>query len=422
MKKKRTIGKFIIIACLCAILAFLTIFSFHLAGNSQDYDFVGFARAINLGVEYRGGTAITYKVTENTKASNLQKAISSNSERIGYLLDGKGYNSNVYQDGNDIIVELFDEYSPVDIEEIINAKVDFAIKTEQSDTAAAAVSAEDVSNAYATKSGSQNVIVIEFTKQGSTKYASVVENGTGYFYIGSNSPFSIDLSNSNTNYVGIVVSKMETAKEYASQIMSSKFDLQFNETNTTVYSAKDAQKNVITLLALVIGLFVIVSVIFVVMFKTLGLVGTFAMFIGLLLQILLLQAVPESAFIFTGAALYASLLAFAIGAICVYTFFAKMHAEYKLGKILNASVKFGYQKTWKPVIDMFVLLLVPTVMGYFFGTYFVKQFTMAFMCGLAIYAFVSLVLVKFFTKWLTYISFKNKDYGFKREAHVDELK
>ena len=180
--------------------------------------------------------------------------------------------------------------------------------------------------------------------------------------------------------------------------------------------------SIMILLALVIGLFVLISVLLIVMFKTLGLIGSFAMFIGLLLQILLVQAVPEHVFIFTGAALYASLLAMAIGALAVYSIFAKMHKEYKLGKILNASVKFGYQKSWKMIIDIFVLLLVPTVMGYFFGTYVVKQFAMAFMCGLAIYAFVALVLVKFFAKWLTYISFKNTHYGFKREAHVDELK
>ncbi|MBR4124015.1 MAG: hypothetical protein IKR12_00415 [Clostridia bacterium] len=421
MKKKRTVAKFIIIACLCAVLAFLTMFSFHLAGNSQDYDFVGFARAINFGVEYRGGTALTYKVVENTKSSNLQKAISNNATRIEYLLDNKGYESNVYQDGNNIVVELFDEYSPVGIEEMINAEVNFSIKKEQSDTAEAVVSSKDVSNAYATKSGSQNVIVIEFTSEGSTKYQTLLD-GTGYFYIGNNSPFSIDLSNSNPNYVGIVVKNWETAKDYASQIMSSKFDLEFNNIDTTTYSAQDAQKNVIVMLALVIGLFVLISVLLIAMFKTLGLIGSFAMFIGLLLQILLVQAVPEHVFIFTGAALYASLLAMAIGALAVYSIFAKMHKEYKLGKILNASVKFGYQKSWKMIIDIFVLLLVPTVMGYFFGTYVVKQFAMAFMCGLAIYAFVALVLVKFFAKWLTYISFKNTHYGFKREAHVDELK
>lgn len=422
MKKKRTIGKFLIIAFLSAILAFLTIFSFHLAGKSQDYDFVGFARAINYGVEYRGGTALTYNIVEKTKASDLQKAISNNATRIEYLLESKGYDTNVYQDGNNIVVELFDEYSPVDIEEMINAKVDFAIKTEQSDTAEAIVSSKDISNAYATKSGSKNVLIIEFTSAGSNNYATVVEKGTGYFYIGNNSPFSIDLSNSNTNYVGIVVNKLDSAKDYASQIMSSKFDLEFNKINTKVYSEQDAKNNVIALLSLVIGLFVLISILFVVMFKKLGLVGSFAMFIALLLQILLVQAVPESAFIFTGPALYASLLAMAIGALAIYSIFAKMHKEYKMGKILNASVKFGYQKSWKMIIDVFVLLLVPTVMGYFFGTYLVKQFAMAFMCGLAIYAFVALVLVRLFTRWLTYISFKNTDYGFKREAHVDELK
>ena len=403
-------------------LTFFTIFSFSLPGSSQDYDFVGFARAINLGIEYKGGTVNEYSVASKNTSSNIQSGIGYHADRIKYLLNNTGYDTNVYLNGNDIVVEFFDEYSPEAIEDIINNKASFAIKTEQSDTAEEVIKPEHISKAYATTSGSQKVLLIEFTSAGAEKFSTVIESGTAYFYFDESFGFQLSVSNSNKNYVGIVLNNLETAKNYASKIMASKYDFTFEEINSTVYTKADANRNVITLIALAVGLFVLFAIIFIGLFKLLGLVGAFTLFIGLLLQILLLQAVPETAFTFTGVALYASLLAMAIGALAIFVMYNNMHKEYKQGKILNASVKFGYQKSWAKLLDLFVILEIPTIMAYFFGSYLVKQFAMAFMCGLLVYGFVALLFTKFFTKWLTYIAFKNKQYGFKREAHVDELK
>ena len=142
----------------------------------------------------------------------------------------------------------------------------------------------------------------------------------------------------------------------------------------------------------------------------------------LLLQIILLQAVPTGAFVMVGPSMFGSLLCMLLGAVALYLFFDKMHKEYKLGKVLYASVKFGYNKMWATILDLFIVLMASSILTYCFGTYLVKQFAMSLICGLAVYGLVTVVLTKFFTKWLTNISFKNKDYGFKREAHVDELK
>ncbi len=423
MKKKHSVGRFTLIVILCAIFAVLTIFSFSLPGSSKDYDFVGFARAINLGVEYRGGTVETYSVNLNTQTNlNLQDGISSNVTRIEYLLDDEGYNTNVYQNGNNIVVEFFDEYSPVGIEDIINAKTYFAIKTTESDTAEEVVKAEDILDAYATTSGSQNVLVINFTTSGATNFAKVIENGTGYFYVGTNSPFSLSLTNANSSYVGIVMKSLDTAKSYASQILAAKYDMSFEKLSTTEYSKADANKNVIVLICLVLALFVLAVALLVCLYKHLGLVGGLILTIGLLLQILLLQAVPETAFTFTGPALFASLLSFALGVLSLLIMFKNMHNEYKQGKILYASVKIGYTKIWTRILDMFVVFMIPAIIAYFFGSYLVKQFAMALICGLAVYGFTTLILTKFFTKWLTYIKFKNADYGFKRGTNVNELK
>lgn len=424
MKKKNSIGRFVVIAVLCAILTFFTVFSFSLSGSSKDYDFVGFARAINLGIEYRGGTVKEYSIKSNsTENGNLNGAVESNATRIKYLLDGEGYKTNAYQNGDNLVIEFLDDYSPLDIEELINKEVTFGIKTTQSDTAENALTAKDVENAYATVSGTQNVVYIIFTTEGASKFQAALSNGTVYVYINSNFIYSISNDSVSTYAMtGFVSPTLDSAKSYASQIMSSKYDVSFTEINTTTYTKADANRNVITLICLVVGLFILCSAILIGLFKKLGLVGMLIMFIGLLLQILLLQAVPETVFTFTTGAMFASLLTMVLGALSVYMFFDKMHKEYKMGKVLYASVKFGYNKAWASVLDLFLVLLIPSIITYFFGTYLVKQFAMALICGLVVYGVVTIVITKFFTKWLTYIAFKNADYGFKREANINELK
>ena len=424
MKKKNSIGKFVIIAILCAIVTFFTVFSFSLSGSSKDYDFVGFARAINFGIEYKGGTVKEYSIKNNSlENTNISGAVSSNATRIKYLLDGEGYETNTYQNGDNLVVEFIDDYSPVDIEDIINKKVTFGIKASQSETAEDLLTGKDVENAYATVSGKQNVVYIIFTEAGASKFQSALSSGSVYVYINSNYIYSISNDSVSTYAMtGFVSPSLDAAKSYASQIMSSKYDVSFEELSTKTYSKTDANRNVITLIALVLGVFVLCSVVLIGMFKKLGLVGMLVMIIGLLLQILILQAIPETVFTFTTGAMFASLLAMVIGALSLYLIFDKMHKEYKLGKILQASVKFGYNKIWATILDIFVIILVPSIISYFVGGYFVKQFALAMIVGLFIYGLVSVVLTKFFTKWLTYIAYKNIDYGFKREAHVNELK
>ena len=87
-----------------------------------------------------------------------------------------------------------------------------------------------------------------------------------------------------------------------------------------------------------------------------------------------------------------------------------------------ASVKFGYSKIWAKLLDYSVILFAIALVTLFVSSYYAKQFAMALVVGLAIFAVVTLVLTKFFTIWFSNICYKNKDYGFKREAHINELK
>ena len=307
---------------------------------------------------------------------------------------------------------------------MINKQSTFGIKAKNDATAADLLSGSDVDTAIATTSGTNTVVYIYFTKDGATKFQNAfAENDEVYVFIDSSYIYNISKNNvSSYAAIGFMTPNIAQAKYYASRVVSAKYELQFDKISQIEFSQADSARNTITLIVLVLLLFAVCAGILIGLFKKLGLVGTLILYIGLLLQIILLQAVPDGVFVLTGPAMLASLLCLLLGAISIFMFFDKMHKEYKLGKVLYASVKFGYNKIWATILDMYIILFGSSVITYFVGTYLVKQFAMALICGLAVYGLVTIVLTKFFTKWLTNISFKNKDYGFKREAHINELK
>lgn len=422
MKKRHSVGRFVVVAILTLVVLLLTVCSFKLPGNWKDNDFVGFARAINYGIDFKGGTLQEYSVKSKVAGSKVADGISYNVSRIGYLLQNEGYDVNVFANGDNISVEFWDEYQPLDISEIINKKVTFSIKKENGADKEEIVTANDIESAQGLVSGSQNVLILYFTDIGAEHFQTIIESGTAYFYINSTSPQSVDVSNASNQYIGITVGSLDTAKYYASEIMSAKYNLSFDNISTTTVTKGEAQKNVIVAICLTLGLFLLCSILLIAFFKKLGLVGSFILLIGTLLQILILQAIPESVFVMTVPAFYASLLTMILGALTIFLIFAKMHSEYKQGKILFASVKFGYNKVWAKILDYFVILFAIALVALFVASYYTKQFAMALVVGLAVFAVVVLVLTKFFTIWLSNICYKNKDYGFKREAHINELK
>ena len=342
-------------------------------------------------------------------------------EKVENLLKDNSYDANVYNNRNQLVVELIDEFSPVSVDEIVNTKPYFAIKTQSGEDAEVKINSDMISSAYST-SEQGGVLVMTFTTEGQQAISECTSggNGTLYFCFGEKElPMSYS-SVYTQSYLGLVIGSVETADYYASEILSAKYDIELTNSSNYTITSEVAKRNCIVAVLLTVVLFAVCVAILCIRFKKLGLVGSLVLLIGLLLQIILLQAVPI--FVLTGPSLFASFICLIVGEIAVYSILNNMSKEYKLGKILTASVKFGYDKIWKTILSVFIVMLFPSVVTYFFGTYLVKHFAMALICGLAVYMFSTLLFTKFFTKWLTNITFKSKDYGFTREAHIDELK
>lgn len=446
MKKKRAMLNFAGIIFICLLLVALSLFSFAIPGS--DYDYMGFLQAIDLGIEYESGTILTFSVKNNTtNTAGAGEGISAHAVRIENLLKSSNYDVVVYPVGSsNIVVELKKEYVSDGVEMIINANNSLTMtKESKTDNPSATVyfNGENITGVssmqnpnYTTGSTTTSPygVYIEFNEQGQADFAAltreIVNSGSGsiYIYIGDVVFQQLSVSQEiNQSYVFISgnssdsnMSNAKNAAIYAAKINASRFNYSFVQTGENIITAENAVLTTI-MSAILLGVVVIGTVLYLSRkFKKLGLVSAFSLIVGLIFQVILLQAVPIVTL--SSPAFIISVLMYVLGFTMVHHMLSKMAEEYSVGKKIHASLKFGYLKTYPLVIEIFSSVLLSGILFYIFGSTPVRYFAISMIIGTAIYGFCTLLVNKLFTKmYLNINPARAKDYGFKREVNVNEL-
>lgn len=439
MKKKRATLRFIGIIIVCIILIALSVVKFTIPGTYQEY--VGFLRAIELGIDYKGGTTLVLEAKSNSAdKSNFAKGVDAHARRIDYILENNSYNSNVYTiNGTGIVVEIYDEYETDELLDLISTKNNkLYFRGEESTTAEAYLTEDDIVDAYAMENSdygyspnaSKYGIYISFTENGSSKMKELTSGASSnsktiYIYIGDTIFQSISVSDEiSQDYIfisgGSNLNTLEGANQYAGRILSTKFDYTFEDKSTTIIEQSVAQRNLI--LSCVIALIVVIAsmLILCIKFKKLGLVNCLTLLCGILLQIIFLQAVPG--IVLTATAFMGSILVYVLGFIMIYYMLSKIAGEYALGKKIHSSIKFGFIKNYLPLVELSVGYLVANIIFYIFGSVQVKYFAFVSIVGIIIYGLSAILLSRLFNQWCYDIYKENsKNYNFIREAGVHEL-
>ena len=79
-------------------------------------------------------------------------------------------------------------------------------------------------------------------------------------------------------------------------------------------------------------------------------------------------------------------------------------------------------KNYALILDFLGLSVLTFLVLLIFGTEMIKQFAGAFLIGTLVYGICGLLLSYAFAKMYVDINpAKSRKYGFKREAHIDEL-
>ena len=446
MRKKRAIRNFAGIIFLCLVVLIFTVISFQVPNS--DYTFVGFARGINLGIQYQGGAVLTYDASSNNTASNLSgSGLDSRSVYITNLLYSKfNYSANVYKTSNSSIkleVAYAGNYTEGDenIEEYISNILNLSNKltittkaiddTNETDDEIVPLTGQDLTNVDALEYNGTFGININFTDAGRQKLADLTANAgsneeTIYFYIGDyTDPFTqftvSEKLDQSSIFISGSMSSIEEAKVMADQINSTKYDYSFSNSSFTTISKSDANANLIKSVILAVVVFLAVAIYLYVRYKKLGLCGVLAIFIAILVQILLLLSLPNVTLSSTG--FIVSVLSIMFGGVICEILFSRMGKEYAVGKKIHASVKFGFTKTFVLILDIMAMLGVIMLSLLILGSSAVHQVAIAGIVGLLVQGLSCLLLTYLFAKmYVDICPSKAKNYGFKREAHIDELK
>ena len=106
----------------------------------------------------------------------------------------------------------------------------------------------------------------------------------------------------------------------------------------------------------------------------------------------------------------------------VYYMLEKIKQEYAVGKKAHSSFKFGFQKNYKTQLEISISYLVACIIFYIFGSLAIKYFALASIIGIVVYGFSAILIAKWFNNMCfdLYLE-KVENYGFTREAHINEL-
>lgn len=431
MKKKRAILNFAGLIFLAIVLVVLSVVKFTIPGSSDNY--MGFLRAIDLGLEYKGGIKVTLEAKNNStnKGLKFSDGVNAHILRMKSILSENNFDANVYSiANNNIAIEVLDEYTSQEILELVNntTKNNLSFKAEDSTDAEAYLTADDISSCYAMQYNSYYYVYMDFTSHGQEQMkalSNAVKDGNKkiYIYIGDTKFREISGVSSEwtQNYFMFNGgSTMESASETAGRILATKFDFSFEKLTEKVVTEKTAQKNLI-LSCVVTGVVVLACLIWLVArFKKLGLVNVLSLVLGLLVQIVMLQAVPIMKL--TATSLVASVLTFVIAFALIYYMLSVIAKEYSVGKKVHSSFKFGYQKSSVAILEIMLTILVASIVFYIFGSTLVRYFVLAMIIGTIIYGLCTLLLTKWFNRMCFDLNSNHaKSYGFRREEGVDEL-
>lgn len=445
IKKKRAITKFIIMGILCLIMILGSFLSFALPNS--DSDFVGFINSLNTPLEFRGGTVLTYEVSNtNQKSTDTKQGVVAYEYQIKANLARYNYNVAVssYYGGNGkyiMVLNLLDSYDGDSfygsaneqntVTSIINNEVELEFKAEQSLSAEAKLTGVDLASVQGLYYAAQDTygVNITFTPEGQVKFknltSSISSSGSGsiYIYIGGSLFTSINVQgemDQQSVFISGNMTNLAQANEYASKMNAARFSLDFTKVGEKIVTKEEARVNSIMTIGIFVVTLIILTAVMYALFKKFGLVSSFVMLMATLTYIILLQAIPG--IMLTTTSIPCMLLPLLFGYALSLYMLNNMKKEFALGKKIPASISFGFSKSYVKMLDFAVLAIIPAVVLMIVGTATLNSIAYVISLGILIFTFFAIVINKWFAGWYVNINSKqNNDYGFKREAHINEL-
>ena len=430
MTKKNAKMSIVLVVLLLILGILLAFCRFDIPLTTKTYN--GFINSIKMGLDVSGGVTAVYdaKLADENSDVDIDTAIKSTINRLESILAERGYTEATVttQQGNRIRVEVPDVEDPQEVFDLIGSPAKLTMKTEDSATADSVIEASDIKSVQYGFQDGQHGVVVKFTSNGAMKFSDMTKelSSSGekcYVFLGDEKFTELTVNEHITDNSTFISGSMDTrgeAEEFALRIMSGTFSAELSLYESSVVSATLGMNAIESgLIAGIIGL-ILIFIFMIVVYRMMGAMASIALMFYVILVLFLLQAIPLVQLTLPGIAGIILSLGMAVDANVII--FERIKDEYKYGKRIPASVKGGFKRATRAILDSNITTLMVCVVLYLLGTGAIKGFAITLFIGIVVSMFTAI----FVTRWLLNIcvalkSSKPEYYNLYREEGVNEI-
>ena len=433
-QKKNSILNFVAVAILALIGIVLSVCSFKIPFTNTTYN--GFINSIPLGLDLAGGVSVVYdcSVSEDSQIRDLDKAIDNSLDKLAGIVKEEYPEAVVVRQGDSKIrIEAPGATEGTNIFDLIGNPAPLNMTIEENGEAI--ITGSDIEDVYVSFSGESYGVVIDFTDEGSEKFADMTaqasdtENGGSgniYIYLGDTSGDAFntltceeEITTGNTFISGSNSDgsawTYDDAQNYAVQILSGTFNITLDIAERTEISASLGQ-NALMFCLIAGAVAIVLAMVFMwLRYGDFGFLAAFALIIHLVLMVFLLQAVTFVRLSLSGLAGVMLSLVVVIGGMIAI--FEKIREEYRSGKKIPLAYKSGFKRSFWSIFDSHIALLIAAIVFCIAGSAGLQSFGISLVIGVVLSMFTNLVVLRFFVKWyLPFNSVKAKSLHLPKQV------
>lgn len=430
MSKKSAISKLTLLIIFALIGAFLSIVCFNIPFSSTKWN--SFIGGLNTGSDISGGIVATYEFKLINDGDDKEIASQKVANKVYEILN-KYYNEPaVYVEGDNLIkVEIGSDGDISNPERIENALSsiggDYSFSVSNED-ASKVITIDQIKSVYYKNLAGTDTLIIEFNKSGKELLQEI---SSECYLFGTN--MNVRFTTADGDEISSVPSEEITdGKLYISGglnkagVIARMVGLECEKSGVYLsYKERNqisAGNGVCFQNAFIIALFSIVAILLAFMCVKYRLFGALAVAVTLIfmsIYTLFLNILPSMQI--TTGSLFGIVFAVIISVLSIALICEKISEENKNGKKIKTAFDFGFKKAMKLILDVSIVLIIPTFALIFIGSSSVNNFAVALCVGLAINLLTSLVFAKSAFKSAIRLNSKNpKAFNLKKGGEKEE--
>lgn len=418
MKKGKSITLLSIIGVIVAFLLVITFLRFPFGAKEN---FTGILGGIDLDYSLAGGTSYTLTLDDDSEDVEDVQAVA---DTIGYRLRELGYQdysikfSKSKTEGvkdYDIIIETRGKIDETGREQREKLTSDIQVVAAYGDIKIFAGDAENPTEqvledvkvikdaVYAGKyTDEENVVryqvLITFTDEAYDYIKSQLEVGAFYMKVtlgeeeilSGSEPLNLDYFVNNS--IAFTTANETTAQQMALKIKTGGLAYKYNVSKAVSVTSPYGE-NVATNSAIVIGaLLLILVVAFVILYKGYGIISGVSLIAFMLIELLMLIAVPNIRLAIGGVIGMAIALVLCADGMLVLS--KRISEEFANGKTVKASIKTGFKRSLAPVLFVCGTAIVISLLMFAFGYGSIRNFGIVLGIGSAIAIVINLLFLR----------------------------